>query len=132
MRYSIVMLACAGLAACVSVVSSAAQRVALDSEVTLAPGSAARTSEDFEARFVGVASDSRCPRDTTCVWAGEVKVLLEIRDRAQPPSMHEVVAGGDVVVAQRRVTVVRVEPQPPSERKLQAAEYRVTLKISAA
>src|SRR5690606_16678324 len=29
-------------------------------------------------RFKEVVSDSRCPRDVTCVWAGEAKVVVEI------------------------------------------------------
>lgn len=29
-------------------------------------------------KFKEVISDSRCPKDVTCIWAGEAKVLIEI------------------------------------------------------
>ena len=29
-------------------------------------------------RFKEVVSDSRCPRNVTCIWPGEAKVLLEV------------------------------------------------------
>ncbi len=29
-------------------------------------------------KFREVISDSRCPKDVTCVWAGEAKVLVEV------------------------------------------------------
>lgn len=29
-------------------------------------------------KFKDVISDSRCPRNVTCIWAGEAKVLVEI------------------------------------------------------
>lgn len=33
---------------------------------------------DKSVKFKGVISDSRCPKNVTCVWAGEAKVLVEI------------------------------------------------------
>ncbi len=29
-------------------------------------------------RFKEVVSDSRCPKNVTCIWAGEAKILLEV------------------------------------------------------
>jgi len=34
--------------------------------------------EDINLKFEEVLSDSRCPKDVECVWAGEAKVLIEI------------------------------------------------------
>jgi hypothetical protein len=34
--------------------------------------------EDIHLKFEEVVSDSRCPKDVQCVWAGEAKVLIEI------------------------------------------------------
>ncbi len=33
---------------------------------------------DTQIKFKKVISDSRCPEDVQCVWAGEAKVLVEI------------------------------------------------------
>ncbi|MCX7551436.1 hypothetical protein [Xanthomarina sp. F2636L] len=34
--------------------------------------------EDVQIKFSDVLSDSRCPEDVTCIWAGEAIVLIEI------------------------------------------------------
>ena len=36
------------------------------------------TREDEEVAFRAVVEDSRCPPETTCVWAGRVQVRLEV------------------------------------------------------
>lgn len=33
---------------------------------------------DKAIKFKEVVSDSRCPKDVACVWAGEAKVLIEV------------------------------------------------------
>lgn len=33
---------------------------------------------DVEIRFIEVISDSRCPNDVNCVWAGEAKVVIAL------------------------------------------------------
>ena len=33
---------------------------------------------DYELKFVKVITDSRCPKNVTCVWAGEVSVLVDV------------------------------------------------------
>jgi hypothetical protein len=33
---------------------------------------------DLRVEFVDVVADSRCPKDVVCVWAGEVKCLVEL------------------------------------------------------
>jgi hypothetical protein len=32
----------------------------------------------YELKFVRVLTDSRCPKNVTCVWAGEVTVLVDV------------------------------------------------------
>jgi len=38
---------------------------------------------DKSIRFKEVISDSRCPKDVTCVWAGEAKVMIEIFEKGK-------------------------------------------------
>ncbi|HET8838204.1 MAG TPA: hypothetical protein VFM82_04340 [Flavobacteriaceae bacterium] len=42
-------------------------------------------------KFAKVLSDSRCPVDVTCVWAGEAKVLVEIYEGEKLLETKEVV-----------------------------------------
>ena len=36
------------------------------------------TLDQVELVFVDVLSDSRCPKDVTCVWAGQAVALVEV------------------------------------------------------
>ena len=83
----------------------------------------------MKVRFVAVTEDSRCPRDVTCIWAGEVKVQLEIQQASKAASQVELLEGGSTVAGEYRVTLVRVEPQPTSTAKIAPQDYRATLKI---
>ncbi len=49
-----------------------AVKLALGETVTLA---------DRRIEFVTVLEDSRCPKDVTCVWAGQAKVVLAITSK---------------------------------------------------
>ena len=86
----------------------------------------------MKVRFVAVTEDSRCPRDATCIWAGEVKVQLEIQQSSQVASQVEILEGGSTVAGVYRVTLVRVEPQPVSTARIAPQDYRATLKIDKA
>ena len=102
-------------------------------EVALAPGQmVAVQNPDLELRFVAVTADSRCPRDVTCVWAGEVKVQLEIQQASQPAAQTEIREGESASAGVYTVTLVRVEPQPASTAKIAPTDYRATLKIDKA
>lgn len=36
------------------------------------------TFEDTTIKFVKVITDSRCPKNVSCIWAGEAKVLVDV------------------------------------------------------
>jgi len=79
---------------------------------------------ELTVRFLSVTDDSRCPRDATCVWAGEVKIRLLIN-----ASQTEIVEGGSTAAGAFRVTLVRVEPQRMSTTQIAPQDYRATLTI---
>lgn len=39
--------------------------------------------EDYTVKFAEVLSDSRCPENVTCVWAGEAEIRLEIHKNGE-------------------------------------------------
>jgi hypothetical protein len=114
-------------AGCGAVPSQELQTVDLGAQFTLAPGATVFVKNaGIKVRFIAVIEDSRCPLDVTCIWAGEVKVQLEIDDtRATSPL--EIIEGGSAAAGGYRVTVVRVEPQPVSTARIAPQAYRVTL-----
>jgi hypothetical protein len=124
------ILSCLALAGCSTAPTGNEKAVDVGAEVTIAPGSTISLKDaQLAARFVAV-SDSRCPRDTTCVWAGEVKVLLEFRT-PQGTSQAEILEGDNAAAGGYRVTLVRVEPQPVSTAKIAPQDYRATLRIDS-
>lgn len=89
--------------------------------------------EDFSLRFVEVRSDSRCPRDAQCVWAGEAVVVFEVRPKEGSPSelVLKVPPGGSAETSYRgrRVHVVSLEPPTESGRKIEPSEYVATVGV---
>lgn len=88
-------------------------------------------------RFARVASDSRCPADVDCVWAGDAEVLVEVGGRGWRGKrllrLHTN-AGGEGASEGRygryTVKLVGLSPQPRSTRKIAAREYKATLLVS--
>jgi predicted deacylase len=118
------------LAGCGTTDSQAAQPADLGAEVTLAPGaSASFKSSNVIVQFMGVTKDSRCPRGTTCMWAGDVTVLLSIRSPRQSPVRYEVMEGERVIAGDYLITVVKVLPEPVASARIPQESYRATLQL---
>jgi hypothetical protein len=83
--------------------------------------------ESIQVTFVEVTEDSRCPKDTTCAWAGEVKTTLAARIGSEPVVQREVLEGRSMIVEPYRITVTRVLPDPLSTQKTAPGDYRISL-----
>lgn len=52
----------------------------LNEPFEMRPGQTAVLNDtDASLHFVGIPEDSRCPINVVCVWAGQVRVVLELR-----------------------------------------------------
>jgi hypothetical protein len=123
-------LVCLVVSGCGTAPAGEARVVEAGTEVTLAPGATVVVkAADTKVRFIAVTEDSRCPSDVTCIWAGVVKVQLEIRHAAQAVASVEILVGGSAPADAYRVSLVRVEPQPISTARIAPQDYRATLKI---
>ncbi len=49
---------------------------------------------DVSIKFIKVLEDSRCPKDVTCVWAGQAKVLVEVSVSGKESKQVELLFGG--------------------------------------
>ena len=112
----------------------------------------ARVGREFEARagrvvtldggalrlrLVRVESDSRCPVDVDCVWAGNAEVLVEVGGRGwrgRQTLKLDTSAGGERASELRygryTIKLVSLSPQPRSSRKIAQGQYRATLLVS--
>lgn len=124
------ILTCLALGGCVAAATPEARTVEPGASVALAPGeSVSVAGTSMSLRFVAVTEDSRCPRDTTCIWAGLVRVSLEVQESSRPSRQVELEQGGSVEAGGCRLTLLGVEPQPVSTVKIVPTDYRATLKI---
>lgn len=49
---------------------------------------------ETQIKFKEVLTDSRCPKDVQCVWAGEAKVLIEVFENGSFIEEQELTFGG--------------------------------------
>ncbi len=107
---------------------------ALDGAFALRVGEASRLDGiELRLHFVGVPRDSRCPKGTSCLVAGEAHVVLRAElgsDTAEllfkvPPS------GSDTQDFKGyRVAVTALEPQTEAERQIETSDYVATLQVT--
>jgi hypothetical protein len=104
--------------------------VPIDSEFVLAPGESSLV-EDVSIRFVRVATDSRCPADVVCVWAGDAQVQIVVTSRRSTKEYDLHTSDMKPVVHEDyTIHLVKVEPYPFTSRTIAPEEYRVTLKVT--
>lgn len=130
-HYLFSLLLTVALVACRSAGAPASHVASLDQDFQLAPRErAVFAQQKLTVEFLRVIEDSRCPIDVTCVWAGEVKVLLSTRIDAAEAVQHEIKAGEHATLGEFRLFVVQVQPERMSTREISPEEYRVTLRVS--
>jgi hypothetical protein len=80
--------------------------------------------------FSGVVSDSRCPVDVVCVWAGEALLAFELSgENAAVARLVAVGPGGEAsaVLGFYRLTVLELEPEPQSTAPTPPGSYEATI-----
>jgi hypothetical protein len=106
----------------------------VDVRVVLAPGGEATVpGAGTVIRFEGVASDSRCPGDAICVWAGDAIVRVVVLSSGSASSTYELHTVDLKPVQHRDVTIAleALSPYPfASKGPIPAGDYRATLRIT--
>lgn len=82
--------------------------------------------------FSAIESDSRCPVDVTCVWAGDAHVRLDGNRGAgrEPLELHTGIEPTEAVFAGYRIRLLDVAPAPREGADTRPADYSVRLAIS--
>jgi len=113
---------------------SSLTRVPLGREFRLAVGQSA-VVEDTGLRLSldGVAQDSRCPIDVSCVWEGDATVALTVTGRSGPRGTYELHTSArfdrETSHGAYRIALVRLEPAPRSGATVPPSAYRATLLV---
>ena len=118
--------------------AGAAQAARVGREFKLRAGrSVTLGKEGLRLRFASVASDSRCPVNVNCVWAGNAEVLVEAgakNGRGKKTLRLNTNAGperpGEGKYGHYTVKLLGLSPQPRDGRKIKKGEYTATLLVS--
>lgn len=96
------------------------------------------TTADFgetQIKFIEVLEDSRCPKNVTCVWAGEATALIEIYKNGKFTEEKELTFGAltqSLVLINSEllgVNALKLQPYPDSSQGKNNAEYYLVLGV---
>lgn len=126
-----VLMALALLGACLAL--EVPQPITLGKPFTLNPGPggtylARLESAGWTLEFVRVKSDSRCPKNVDCVWAGDAELELRafVGKTERRFSLHTGLAPRVTTVLGYRLQLQQLEPQPEQGVTL---AYRATFTL---
>lgn len=133
----IALLALLGVALLAGSSEAGAQTARLGGEFRLKSGRTVTLDGGaLRLRFASVPSDSRCPVDVDCVWAGNAEVLVEAAGRGGRGKKTLRLntnaggeRGGEAKYGRYTVKLLTLNPQPHSGRKLAAREYTAALLV---
>lgn len=103
-------------------------------EQSLIPGEAFSYG-DKEIKFIKVVKDSRCPKNVTCIWAGEAVILVEISENGILVKEKEVVlpaAGRSLpllIFEGSSLLVQNLLPYPQTGSNVKDREYSLELQL---
>ena len=118
------LLALLALTACATVPSSAPASPAAGF------GQAARAGQ-LSVRPLVLLEDSRCPASVQCVWAGQVRIRVEITD-AMGTGFRELTLGRPLQLDGGTVTLVAVDPPMLAPGTTDRSDYRFTFRFDPA
>jgi hypothetical protein len=90
-------------------------------------------SENLLIKFDEVTEDSRCPRGTECVWAGEAGCGLFIEYCGSPAEMVLIQPGGDVSATDYFIMykiVFKLEPYPEEGKQIIDSDYKLIMTVT--
>ena len=99
----------------------------------LRPGQTARVGGNaLLIGFRGVAQDSRCPTDVTCVWAGDAELRIQAtvgRMAWSSFTLHTNLQPQSARFRENTITVLGLRPAPRSTDRIPSGSYVVTLRV---
>jgi hypothetical protein len=93
-------------------------------------------SEELTIQFTDVVEDSRCPVGVECVWPGQARIELEIKQKDEEPDKITLISlAGQDELAVRQVNnyfirLLKVEPPRQKDVELKPSDYNITLLVS--
>jgi len=98
-------------------------------------GGTAKLPDGTRLIFERVHSDSRCPMDAICVWAGDatISVILDPTGghvTQTPRELHTQQTGSQISYDNYTIALTALAPYPKSSHTIRAADYIATFVVS--
>lgn len=96
-------------------------------------GESALVQGGLRVTFDRVVSDSRCPIDAICVWAGEAVLLLKLSRGSDAPVEREVRADSsspEILHSSYKIKALALAPYPRSDRQTRPDEFVATFIVT--
>jgi hypothetical protein len=84
---------------------------------------------NFKIILESVVSDSRCPSDVICIWAGEVTVRAMFAYNGESVTKEMKLNGTGEVFHGFQVYVTKVTPEKESKKEINPEDYAVTFHL---
>ena len=110
-------------------------QASLNQEFVLVIGQRASIAgEDLEIKFKDVTEDSRCPSNVTCIWAGRVTCMIELKQAGSSYQMALTESGLTSEYSKETYEnyefAFQVTPYPVAGQKIAKDAYRLHLIVS--
>ena len=92
---------------------------------------AATAKGGINIKFVELVDDSRCPRDTNCIWAGNAKIKVRVtkNGRSKDIELNTNLEPKDVVFAGYSFRLVGLTPEPRSNIRINRNGYVAAIEV---
>jgi hypothetical protein len=100
----------------------------------LRPGTSVTLEGGLQVAFDAVKSDSRCPLDALCIWAGEAILAVRLSQSGSDPAERELKTnpnGSETAYRTFSIKLLTLQPYPRSDRPIQPNDYIATLTVNA-
>ncbi|MBI1938016.1 MAG: hypothetical protein HYS25_07805 [Ignavibacteriales bacterium] len=99
--------------------------------VHLNNGETVEINKSITIKFDGVASDSRCPEDAICVWAGngEVNLTLTSGGKSEKKIINTTLEPRSISYGDYLIEIKALYPYPRTDRKINPEDYNIDLTI---
>jgi len=107
----------------------------LRQSVELRAGSSATLDGGLTIAFDRVTSDSRCPMNAFCVWAGDAIVAVSLSQGPGGPAareLHTDARSADASYLTYSIKLLRLAPYPQTDREIRPEDYVATIEVTAA
>jgi hypothetical protein len=93
-----------------------------------------RCLSDFERQieicFDSVLTDSRCPEDVVCIWAGEAVARFKFKLQNNSPVLMDLHVGTvDTVINNYKFSFIDLLPHPNTENQTKSEDYKAKIVI---